>query len=87
MKNKKQEVQKGIFLLVNLRTGVMDGFYSHRSGAQESLDFFEKELKATGWVLTEILGKDQGKINLPNNLFHATAGSIANEKLVLQMYR
>lgn len=71
------------YLLVNMRTGLMDGFYTTQDSAQEVLDWFNSECKHNKeWLLT-LVPKEQGdKFGIPNNLFHRTAGSVANERLI-----
>lgn len=74
------------FLLVNLKTGTMDGFYDSHESAKSGLKEFKRR-KEFSWVVTEILDEDRNSLNLPDNLFHCTSGSVANEKLLTQYFQ
>lgn len=77
---------KDHYLLVNLKTGQMDGFYTSKGMAEEVCDIFN-EVKGDNWVLTSIEPKYAGKHSLPDNLFHGTSGNFANEVMLLEFFQ
>lgn len=65
------------FLLVNLKTGLMDGIYKSKDGALQSFEYF-KSTGEPGWILTEVLESGDQSLAIPDNLFHRTADVARN---------
>jgi len=62
----------GYWLLINMKTGLMDGIYLSEDMALSSLEYFLIDRQEPDWVLTRIVDP-KGPFNLPDHLFHATA--------------
>lgn len=61
------------YLLVNMRSGHMDGFYTRQEHAEQSLTFMNSRCQNREWLMA-IVPEDQRKgFGIPNHLFHATA--------------
>lgn len=62
------------YLVIDLKTGALDGFYFNKKDAESVVSRFEKRYPKGMWVLTEILksGKNsEGKTYyIPENMFH-----------------
>lgn len=75
-----------VYLLVNIKTGLMDGFYRRRSCAKEVMEYFESEGQS-GWFIANVILDPKRPIRIPENLFHRTAGIVANEKVLFEYFR
>lgn len=68
----KIKTERRNFLLVELVTGKMDGFYGQESSALKIRDMLNKRYPNLTWIMTEILSPMTSKWYLSNAHFHAT---------------
>ncbi len=57
------------FLLVDLNTGALDGFYSFKPH-RDSIEYLNDKYPGTNWVITEIIDQGEKQLLLPDSTFH-----------------
>ena len=60
------------FLLIDMRTGLMDGMYEDLKGCREAIDTLEQRYETSFWRIFEMHsdGREFGGTFPPNHLFH-----------------
>ena len=57
------------FIVLDLSTGAMDGFYTDKEGADMMLPFFNERHPGHMWVVVEVVTSVKGA-HIPNDVFH-----------------
>lgn len=64
--------KESLFLIVDLVTGAMDGFYSHKP-EREMIEYLNDKYPKTNWIITEIVDQGEKQLDLPDSTFHCSA--------------
>jgi hypothetical protein len=62
------------YLVIDLKTGALDGFYFNKKDAEAVVSRFEKRYPKGMWALTEVLNSEKNggrkTYYIPENMFH-----------------
>ncbi len=60
------------FLIVDLVTGALDGFYNSKP-ERGMIEYLNDKYPQTNWIITEIVDEGEKKLSLPDSTFHCNA--------------
>ena len=60
------------YLIIDMRTGLMDGWYTDSQWARDALQSLNQRFPDGEWVLVELMdvAETDGRPSLPDHLFH-----------------